>query len=164
VASLTRDRVRAVDPEVYVMGVAPFREMLERPLARPKFTALLLAIFGIAALLLSTIGLHAVMAAFVRQRDREIALRLALGATAPDVRRFVLAEALRLAGVGAVIGLAGAAITTRLLRGLLFEIAPLDPPTMVGAALLLIGASAIASYVPLRRATRVDAAAMLRSE
>ena len=70
---------------------------------------------------------------------------------------------MRLAGLGAAIGLAGAAATTRLLRGMLFEVDPLDPPTIVGAALLLIAAAALASYVPVRRATRVDAMAMLRT-
>jgi putative ABC transport system permease protein len=138
--------------------------MLDAPLARPRFNALLLSIFGIAALLLSTIGLYAVMAAYGRQRDREIALRLALGASATVVRRFVLGEALRLAGLGAVIGLAAAASAARLLRGMLFEVHPLDPSTILGAASLLIAASALASYMPVRRATRLDAVAMLRSE
>jgi ABC-type antimicrobial peptide transport system permease subunit len=164
VASLSRDRLRAVDPGVHVMRVEPFTEMLEAPLARPKFNAFVLSVFGVAALLLSAIGLYAVMAAFVRQRDREIALRLALGATATVVRRFVLAEALWLAGLGAVIGLGAAASATRFLRGMLFEVHPLDPWTMFGAALLLIAAAALASFVPVRRATRVDAVAMLRSE
>ena len=164
VASLGRERVAAVDPEVQVMRVAPFREMLARPLARPRFNALLLSVFGTAALLLSTIGLYAVMAAFVRQRDREIALRLALGASATRVRRFVLAEAARLAGLGAVIGVFGAATATRLLQGMLFEIQALDPLTIAGAAFLLVAASAFASYLPVRRATRVDAMAMLRSQ
>lgn len=164
VASLSRNVLRALDPDVHVMRVAPFTEMLEAPLARPKFNAFLLSIFAIAALLLSAIGLYAVMAAYVRQRDREIAIRLALGATAIVVRRFVLAEALWLAGLGAVIGLALAASATRLLRGMLFEVHPLDPWTILGAALLLIAASALASFVPVRRATRVDAMAMLRSE
>jgi predicted permease len=164
VASLTRDRVRAVDPDVHVMRVVPFPEMLERPVARPKFNAFLLSIFGAAALILSTIGLSAVMSSYVRQRDREIALRLALGATASGVRRLVLSEALRLACLGAAIGLAAAAGATRLLRGMLFEVDPLDPSTILGAALLLIAASALASYVPAYRATRVDAVAILRSE
>ncbi len=164
VTSLSRDRLRAVDPDVHVMRVAPFSEMLEAPLARPKFNAFLLTIFAIAALLLSAIGLYAVMAAYVRQRDREIGLRLALGATAASVRRFVLAEALWLAGLGAVIGLALTASATRLLRGMLFEVHPLDPWTILGAALLLIAASALASFVPVRRATRLDAMALLRSE
>ena len=164
VASLARDRVRTVATDVQVMRVAPFTEMLDRPLARPRFNAFLLTIFGVSALLLSTVGLYAVMAAYVRQRDREIAIRQALGATATRVRRFVLAETVRLAGLGAVIGLAGAVGATRLLRGMLFEVDPLDPWTILGAALLLIAASALASFVPVRRATRVDATAMLRSE
>ena len=164
VASLARDRVHVVDPDVHVIRVAHFTEMLDEPLARPRFNAFLLSVFASAALLLSTIGLYAVMAAYVRQREREIALRLALGATATAVRGFVLAEALWLAGLGAVIGLAGAAAATRLLRGMLFEIDPLDPSSIVGAALLLMGASALASYGPVRQATGVDATAMLRSD
>jgi len=164
VASLARDRVRTVDTDVQVMRVAPFTEMLGRPLARPRFNAFLLSIFGVAALLLSTVGLYAVMSAYVRQRDREIAIRQALGATATGVCRFVLAETVRLACLGAVIGLAGAVSVTRLLRGMLFEVHPLDPWTILGAALLLIAAAALASFVPVRRATRVDAMAMLRSE
>jgi putative ABC transport system permease protein len=164
VASLARDRVQAVDPDVHVMRVAHFTEMLDAPLARPRFNAFLLSIFGITALLLSTIGLYGVMTAYVQQRDREIALRLALGATATAVRGFVLAEALWLAGLGAVIGLAGAAAATRLLSGMLFEVHPLDPSILVGSALLLIAASALASYVPVRQATGVDATAVLRSE
>jgi len=164
VASLVRARVEAVDPDVHVMRVAPFTEMLAAPLARPRFNAFLLGVFGIAALLLSAIGLYAVMAAFVRQRHREIAVRMALGATASTVRRLVLTEALRLAGLGAVVGLIAVGGATRLLRDVLFEVQPLDPSTMLGAAGLLMAASAFASYVPARRATRVDATAMLRSE
>lgn len=161
--SLAADRIRAIDSDVRLMRVVPFTEMLNRPLARPRFNAFLLSIFGVAALVLSTVGLYAVMAAYVRQRDREIALRLALGAGPSRVRCFVLAETVRLAGLGAVIGTAGAAATTPLLRGMLFEVDPLDPSTTIGAALLLVAASALASYLPVRRATRVDAVAMLRT-
>jgi ABC-type antimicrobial peptide transport system permease subunit len=146
------------------MRVAPFTEMLDHPLSGPRFNAFLLGIFGTVALLLAATGLYGAMAAHVRQREREIAVRMALGATASGVRRFVLAEALRLAGLGAVIGLAGAALCTRLLRGMLFEVDPLDPFVLAGAALLLIGASAVASYLPARRATRVDAVATLRAQ
>jgi predicted lysophospholipase L1 biosynthesis ABC-type transport system permease subunit len=163
-ASVVRDRIHAIDPDVRVMRIAPFGEMLDRPLARPRFNALLLGVFGVAALLLSSVGLYAVMAAYVGQRNREIALRMALGATGGSVRRLVLAEAARLAGLGAVIGLTGAGIATRLLSGMLFEVAPLDPLAMGSAALLLVAASALASYLPARRATRVDAAAMLRNQ
>jgi putative ABC transport system permease protein len=160
----SRQQIAAVDRDVRVMRVTPFTAMLERPLARPRFNALLLSLFATAAVLLSTVGLYAVMSAYVRQRDREIALRLALGASASRVRRFVLAEAVQLAGLGAAIGLAGAAIATRFLRGLLFEIYPMDPLTIAGAALLLVAVSALASYGPARRATRVDAMAILRSQ
>jgi putative ABC transport system permease protein len=163
VASLARDRIKAVDQDVHVMRVASFTRMLDGPLARPRFNAFLLSIFGVAALLLATIGLYAVMAAYVRQRDREIALRVALGATAANVRRLVLGEAVWLAGLGAAIGLAGAAGATRMVRAMLFEIDALDPSTLFGAALLLIAASALASYAPVRRATRVDGVAMLRN-
>ena len=162
-ASLSRDSVRAVDPGVQVMRVQPFEQMLDGPLARPRFNAFLLNIFGVTALLLSAIGLAGVMTAYVRQRDREIALRVALGATSGKVRRLVLREAFWLAGLGAAIGLGGAAVATRLVRGMLFEIDALDPLTLVGAALLLIATAALAAYGPARRATRLDAALMLRN-
>jgi ABC-type antimicrobial peptide transport system permease subunit len=100
----------------------------------------------------------------VRLRDREIAIRLAVGATAGQIRRFVLAEAVRLAGLGAALGVAGAVAANPLLRGLLFGVDPLDAPTILGAALLLVGAAALASCVPVRRATRVDAIALLRGQ
>jgi putative ABC transport system permease protein len=164
VAGVARERVRAVDPDVQVMRVAPFAELLEGPLARPRFNAFLLGMFGMAALLLATIGLYAVMAASVRQRGAEIGIRVALGATASDVRRLVLGEGLRLAGIGAAVGFATAAVATRLLRGLLFNVHPLDPASMLAAALLLLGVSMLASYLPARRATRVDPMAMLRAE
>jgi putative ABC transport system permease protein len=162
--TVARDGVRSVDPDVQLLEAAPFAGLLHRPLARPRFNAVVLSIFGVAALLLSVIGLYAVMAAHVDQRTREIALRLALGSTAAGVSRLVLYEAVRLAGAGAAVGVAAAAAITRLLRGMLFEVNPLDPSTMAGAALLLVAASAIASYAPVRRATRVDAASILRGQ
>lgn len=96
VAGLTRERARALDPELRVMRVASFAEMRELPLARPRWNALLIGLFGVTALLLTAIGLYAVVGASVRQRSCEIGVRMALGATAADVRRLVLAEALRL--------------------------------------------------------------------
>ena len=99
---------------------------------------------GLAALLLAAIGLYAVMGAYVRRRYTEIGVRIAVGATTADVHRLVLGEGLRLAGAGAAIGLVSAALGTRLLRGLLFDVHPLDPGALVAAALLLVGASALA--------------------
>jgi putative ABC transport system permease protein len=164
IASLSREHVRAVDPDVQVIRVVPFARLLDAPLARPRFNVWLVGIFALAALFLAAVGLYAVIAAFVRQRDREIGIRIALGATGNNVRNLVLTEAARLAGLGAAAGLIGALVTTRLVRGMLFEVDPLDAPTLAGAALLLILVSLLAAYVPTRRAQRVDPVAMLRSQ
>ena len=144
------------------MRVSPFELLLDGPLARPKFNARLLGVFGVTALLLAAIGLAAVMTAQVRQREREIAVRVALGATPAGICRLVLGEALWLAGLGAAIGLAGAAAATRVVRSLLFEIDALDPLSLAGAAMLLMIAAALAAGGPARHATRLDAAQLLR--
>ena len=164
VASLSRDRVQAVAPNVEVMRVMPFSEMFDRPLARPRFQAVLLTIFGVSALVLATVGLYAVMAAFVRQRDTELGVRVALGATSTDLRRLVLGEGLRLSGLGIIIGLAGAAIATRVLGARVFDLPAAQPTALVGAAAVLVAASLLASYLPARRAVRVDPARLLRSQ
>jgi predicted permease len=163
VASTVRERVTLLDPDVQVMRVVPFTSRLDVPLARPRFNAFLLSLFGAAALFLATIGHYAVISSYVRQSEREIALRVALGATPGNVRRLVIGEASWLVGAGVAIGLAVAAAAAQLLRGLAFGIDTLDPVSLTLAALLLIAASAVASYGPLRRATRVDALAMLRT-
>jgi ABC-type antimicrobial peptide transport system permease subunit len=164
VTSIAHAEVQALDPAIQVMRVAPFTEMLARPLARPRFNAFLLGMFAVASLLLSTVGLYAVMAAHVRQRDREIAIRLSLGATTMRIRSLVLTEAVRLAGAGAAMGVAGALAASPLIRSLLYGVDPLDPMTISGAALLLVAAAALASYLPLRRAIRVDPVAILRGQ
>lgn len=163
-AQLVRDRVRDVDPAVHVMRAAAFADLLDEPLALPRFSAFLMGLFGMGALLLAAIGLYAVMAASVRQRHAEIGLRVALGATAPDVRRLILRKGLSVAAIGATVGLAGAMMAARMLRSLLFEVQPLDPQAMVAAALLVVGVSAMACYLPARRAARMDPMTTLRAE
>jgi putative ABC transport system permease protein len=162
-ADLIRDRVRAVDPQARVMSVVPFRRLLQAPLARPRFNALLIAAFAAASMLLAAIGLYAVIAANVRHRHAEIGIRLALGATPSHLRRLVLGEGLRLSAIGIAVGLAIAAAGTRALRGLLFDLDPLDPASLIGAVVLLVGASALACYLPARQATGVDPATSLRT-
>ncbi len=163
IAAAARERVRGVDANVQVMRVAPFAEMLAAPLARPRFNAFLIGLFGATAVLLAAIGLYAVMAAYVRQRDAEMGVRVALGATSADLSGMVLGEGLRLAGLGAIIGVAAAAVVGRVLRGLLFDVQPLDLVSLVTAASLLVGVSALACYLPARRAARTDPIAALRT-
>lgn len=164
VAGVLGEAVKEADPAVNVTRVAPYVDYLRLPLARPRFYTLLLTVFAAAALLLSAVGLYGVMAASVRQRFREIGVRVALGATASDVRLLVMREGLRLSLMGAVAGLVLAMASTRVLRGLLFEIEPLDPATLSSAAVVLVAAALLASYVPARRATKVDPIEVLRAE
>ena len=163
-AGVVRDVVRAVDPSVRVLRVAPYAEFLRGPLASPRFNALVLLVFATSALLMSSIGLFGVMAASVRQRRAEMGVRLALGATSAVVLRMVLGEGLRLALLGAVAGLALAAFAANLLRGLLFEIEPLDPVSLLGAAVILVAAALVATWLPARYATRVSPLEALRAE
>jgi len=163
VAGAVRAAVASVNTAVEVMEVVPFATLLDAPLARPRFNARVIGIFAIAALLLAAVGVYAVMAAHVAQRYTEIGIRVALGATAADVRHLVLGEGLRLAGLGAAIGLAGAVVGSRLMRGLLFGVDPLDPASLVGSGVLLVAVCVVASYLPARRATRLDPIAVLRA-
>ncbi|HXW08753.1 MAG TPA: ADOP family duplicated permease [Vicinamibacterales bacterium] len=164
VASLAREQVHAVDPDVRVMRIATFHEIVARPLARPRFNATILAIFGIASLLLATTGIHAVMGAYVRYRELEIRIRVALGATAAHVRRLVIGEILRLAVAGTGLGLAISAASGRYLRGLVFDVAPFDATSTTAAVVLLLTAALLATYTPMRRAISLDPAGMLRAE
>ena len=160
---LTRARLHDLDSDAQVMSVARFSSILEKPLARPRFNALLFGIFGAAALFLATIGHYAMLAASVGQREREIALRVALGATPANIRGLVLREIAWLSGAGAVLGLAVAALATGLLRTMLYGVSPLDAGTLAAAPAVVAGATVLASWWPLRRATRVDALTMLRA-
>jgi putative ABC transport system permease protein len=162
VAQVAREHVRAIDSAVRVPRVAPFGELLREPLARPRFYTFVLGVFGVSALLLSAIGLYAVIAASVRQRYTEIGVRLALGATPGDVRRMVISEGMRLATLGAITGLALTLVATRLLQGILYEVHPLDPPVLLTATLLLLFSAVVASYVPARSAARMNPLIALR--
>jgi putative ABC transport system permease protein len=164
VADTVRATVAAIDDSVKVMRVAPFADLLDKPLARPRFNAALLALFGATALALSAIGLYGVMAASVRQRQREIGLRVSLGATVRDVHALVLGEGARLTIAGALLGLAAAVVAGRLVSSLLTVAEPLGAVSLVSAAALTVAAALSACYVPARRAARVDAATMLRGD
>jgi ABC-type antimicrobial peptide transport system permease subunit len=133
-------------------------------LARPRFYAALVTVFGTTGVTLAVVGLYGVMAAAVRHRRRELAVRMALGAEPRDVRRLVLADGARLVSIGVVVGLGLTALTTRALRGLLFEVGPLDPSALAAAVGILVVVAGLALYPPVRRAGRVDPGLMLRAE
>ncbi len=156
--------VREIDPALPVADVAPLDRVVGETLARPRAVSAVLSAFALLALLLAAVGVYGVMAYSVARRTREIAVRMALGATAGSVLGRVLGEALRLVLAGVAAGLLAAAALTRLLGRLLFETAPLDAPTFAGTALVLLAVAALAAYLPARRGARVAPARALRAE
>jgi len=139
-------------------------DLIAPQLATPRFDALLLSIFALAAIVLAAVGLYGIMASAVNQQTRELGIRMALSATSSGVRNMVMRQALTVALAGTVVGLAGAIAGSRLLTSMLFEITPSDPATLAAVALLLLIVAACAAYIPARRATMIDPARALRAE
>ena len=164
IAPAIREHVRALDANVFILRTPTFSDLVAAPLARPRFVSFLANVFGVIALLLATIGLYAVIAAFVRQSAREIGVRVALGASVRHVRGLVLREAAVLVAAGIVLGLGGAIATGRMLSGFVFALPPLDALTIAIGVVAIAIATTVASYAPYRRATRIDPAVLLRSE
>jgi ABC-type antimicrobial peptide transport system permease subunit len=128
----------------------------------PRMGAALLSLFGILAALLASVGLYGVIAFAVSQRSRELGIRMALGAPAARVVRMVVTEGMALAGTGCALGLAVSLLATRAIRGALYGVSPADPVAFGAVALLLAAVTGLASYVPARRAARVDPVDALR--
>jgi putative ABC transport system permease protein len=139
-------------------------DVFSNSIARPRFQMALLLVFASIAVLLATIGVYGVVSYSVSQRTQEIGIRVALGAGASDVSRLVLREGLLLGGIGVAVGMAAALASTRLLRSLLFEVTPTDPVTLGGVAFLLMIVALAATWLPARRAIRVDPMVALRYE
>ncbi len=164
VAGAVRDRVWSVDPDVPVSGLAPMTEVLGRSTRSSRFLTLLVASFGVLALLLGAVGVYGVTSYTVSRRIPEFGVRVALGATRSDVLRGAIGGGVGPALVGIPLGILGAAWASRLLAGLLFEVSPTDVPTFVGVAGFLALVAVAASYLPARRASRVDPMVVLRRE
>ncbi len=159
-----RGALAEVDPLVPLSGVTSLDELAADVVALPRVYALLLGVFAAAALGLALIGVYGVMAYSVAQRQREIGVRVALGAGPGAIRGLVLGRGVRLVVVGLVCGLGGAALVTRLIQSLLFGVPALDPLTFAGVSAVLGGMALLACWVPARRATRVDPVVVLREE
>jgi putative ABC transport system permease protein len=156
--------IAETEPGVALASAAPFGTYLEGPLAQPRLNALLLGVFAGSAVALAAVGLFGAMATMVRQRIRELGVRLALGATARDLRRMVMRRGLVIAGLGSVLGLLGALLANRLLAAMLYEVTPTDLATLTAVTGLLLGVAALASFVPAQSSTRIDAVVALRTE
>jgi putative ABC transport system permease protein len=133
-------------------------------LARPRFNAVLLSIFGGTALLLTGIGIYGVMAYSVAQRTNEIGIRIALGAGRSSIFRLIVGQAMTLVGISLVAGLVGALASTRLLNSLLYGVGAADPVTFVIIGLIVTMVAFLAAWLPARRAAGVDPLVALRAE
>jgi len=164
VLSAVKNELRKLDADLPMYYVRTMQQRVDESLARRRFSMLLLAVFAGVALALATIGIYGVMAYLVNQGTREIGIRVALGATRRNIVSLVVRQGMALALSGVAIGLAGAVMLTRLIRSLLFGVEATDPVTFVGIALLLGLVALLASYIPARRASRVDPLVALRYE
>ena len=157
-------QAQAVDPAVPVFDVTSLNDIIAASLFAQRISASLLGVLGNVALLLAAVGLYGVMAYSVAQRTNEIGIRMALGALSRDVLRLVLGQAAKLAMMGVVVGTAVALALTRLMSTLLFGVSATDPTTFAGVALLLAVVALAASYIPVRRAMKLDPVVALRYE
>jgi predicted permease len=159
-----RGAMRGVDADLPLAEIRTMEQVLSTSLADWRFHAILLGAFGSLALLISTIGIYGVISYSVAQRTHEMGVRMALGAARRDVVKLVVGQGLRLALAGIAIGLVGALALTRFLASILFGVKPTDPLTFVSVCLILTVVAVLASYLPARRATKVDPMVALRYE
>jgi putative ABC transport system permease protein len=164
IAEAVRGEIVALDPQVPISEVATMDDVVSSSVANQRFGAFLFFLFGAVALVLTAVGIYGVISYGVAQRTHEIGIRLALGAGRREVLELIIGESMRPALLGAAVGLCAAFGLTRLLTRLLYSVKPTDPPVFAAVLLLMIGVALLASYIPARRATRVDPTVALRYE
>ncbi|HWA41254.1 MAG TPA: ADOP family duplicated permease, partial [Gemmatimonadales bacterium] len=159
-----RALIGRLDPSLAIVQTRTLEEQRARSLARQRFLLTLLGAFSVTGMLLAVIGVYGVMAQLARSRVREMGIRIALGAKAGDVQWLVVRHGLRLVGIGLVVGLAGAAILSRSITALLFQVTPLDPITFITVPLLLVLSGVAACWLPALRVSRASPALALRAD
>lgn len=157
-------QLKAIDPSIGIGHIRTMEQVRSAAVAMRQFNMTLLSIFATLALVLAAIGIYGVIAYTVTQRTHEIGVRIALGAARRDVMRLLLGEGMALAGLGIGLGIAGSLALTRLLESYLYRVQPTDPIALISTALLLGTVAMLASYIPARRATKVDPLVALRHE
>jgi putative ABC transport system permease protein len=164
VLGVVREAVHELDPEQTIRRLRPASDALAEEAAEPRFLVTLMSLLAAIAVVLAAVGLYGVLAFSVARRDRELAVRMAVGADARRVRRMVLGEGLAVAAGGVILGLGGALAGARAVEQLLYEVRPHDPATLFATASLFLAVAAAASFLPAHRATRVNPSEILRRE
>jgi ABC-type antimicrobial peptide transport system permease subunit len=165
-ASVLKAQIHAEDPNLAVPWAQPMTQTIgmTATLARQRFVGQLLGLFSGIALVIAVVGIYGVIAYSVSRRTHEIGIRMALGATTPDVLRLVFGQGARLVGLGLALGLAGAMVAGRGLESLLYRTSAYDPFVLAAVTLVFTAIAALACWLPARRATRVDPNVALRAE
>jgi len=163
-ANAVRQQVLNVDSQLAVAHERSLEQVFAEATGRQTFNMTLLSVFAGIALVLAALGIYGTLSYSVEQRSQEIGIRMALGADAADLRRMVMRQGLALAGLGMLIGLAGALALSRLITTLLYGVYPNDPLSFAAIALLLTAVAFLATWLPARRATQVDPLSALRHE
>ena len=163
-ARTIRDAIWSLDRDQPITSIFTFDDVVSDAVARPRLLTVLLGAFGALGLVLGTLGIYGVLAYLVNQRQREIGVRIALGASPGEVSRMIVGRGITLTVAGVAIGLVGALALGRFLSGVLYGVRPTDPPTFVAVAAILLSVAAIASWLPARKAARVDPAMALRAD
>jgi len=164
IAPALRARIRSINEAIAVNRIDQMKTLIRSSFAEERYRTLLIGVFAVSAVFLALVGLYGVMSRYVVYRNRELGIRLALGAAPRSVLALILRRGLILCGAGIALGAAGAVGGGRVLSNYLFGLSPLDAVTYLGVAILLTGVSVFATYGPARRASRIDPAVCLRAE
>jgi ABC-type antimicrobial peptide transport system permease subunit len=159
-----RQRIAAIDPDLPIIKPQTMTSVVEASAGSSRLSSVLTAVFALLAGLLATVGIYSLIAYSVAERTREFGIRVALGADRRRVLRLIIGEGLLLAAIGIGIGLFGAWLLTGSLRPLLYEVNPIDPAVLSMTCVAVLAVAALASYVPARRALRVDPMVALRAD